>query len=556
MSTREIPDAAGRIRQLNTGDVLGELWSTYNVDISTSPNKIRLSKPVEEVLNGTELQNARVQALELAYEDLYVLTSDQLFRIRDLSSPTANSPANTVSSGEDMEFFTGLLLISDNDTVDSYDESNYTDDWWNSISGTVLQTGYPHLLHVIRSSGQDTLVVTDKNSVRYYNSDAGHTQVSWDQGQVACCLASGLNTGWVGTYNETGRNAEVYSFQVGNDQYSQAYPVDGRAVLAITVKDNVPYIVTETGKIQRFNQAGFTTIATLPMLNTEIFLQGAETGNISPNNTSRPIHPKGMKFNNDKLYIYVNAEAAVGQGNVNERMNGGVYEVDVNTGSVTHRFAPESGYPATSSPLFTINDHRGRFYFGSNPDKIGSNTVSLMREDLNTGSSNTGYLVTTEHHSGSYTDIFSNLNLATQLKENDRIVVKYRTEKLDPVKFDIAWTNATEFTTPDDVSELEIGWEVELYDEVTGYRSAHVVSITPGTTTIVTVDEEIGVTGRENRAQALNFKKLEEITAGKSIYRVKADQIDTKIQYKLYLEGTNIEIDRLISKSTVKEQLK
>ncbi len=40
----EIPNSVGQIRQDNHGDTRGELWGTFNIDLSSTPEKIKVSK--------------------------------------------------------------------------------------------------------------------------------------------------------------------------------------------------------------------------------------------------------------------------------------------------------------------------------------------------------------------------------------------------------------------------------------------------------------------------------------------------------------------------------
>ena len=51
MSTFRIPNSTGQIRQDNRGDTRGELWETFNMDLSTIIDKLKISKKFVKVLD-------------------------------------------------------------------------------------------------------------------------------------------------------------------------------------------------------------------------------------------------------------------------------------------------------------------------------------------------------------------------------------------------------------------------------------------------------------------------------------------------------------------------
>lgn len=562
MATFRIPND-GQIRQLNTGDVYGELWASKNIDLASSPGKIRLARPTEQVMTAGELGNDTVEAIEYFDDKLYVCTDDTIYSD---NSPYNNfSSATTgIASAQDMVVFDGQLRITENTDIARYNGSaSFSNTWWTSdISGTALTSGVPHIMHVLRASGRDTLAVTDGNTLRYYNTAATHTSFSWDAGLIGCCQTSSLNFGWVGTYNETGANAEVIQWQVGNDQYTQSYPINGRAVLAMTTVNNLPVLINERGEIQRFNQAGFSTIATLPLWNTPEFLDGVETGLIQSSNTARPVHPKGMQVFGDKLLIYVNGDAISGAGNVNERTPSGVWEVDLNTGSVSHRGSANGEfYTVLSSPVFVMNDENSRYYFGGRRDGIVGGEEGLFRENLAADAQNYGYFVTTELHGDSFIENYESVFLSAVQDTDDSIVVKYRASGTFslPVYGSGNWLDTTSFTTGDDLSGLSIGDEVEITVNSNSGRTAHVTAIQTGSsTTQITVDEAIGTEGEAFEFQADNWKKIDDpFDTTDLIKEIKLNQPGTMYQFKVCLTGKNGYplINRMVVKTNNKKPL-
>lgn len=562
MATYSLPNSNGQIRQLGMGDRFGELWSSKNIDLSSSPGKIKLSLPVQSVMDATDLTNDAIVAIELYKDNIYVLTANTLYR-DDTPYNNFASVSTTPSNAADMVVFDGEIRIVDNTNVDRYDGTTYNTDWWTgTISGTALSSSYPHVAEVVRNSGKDTIAITDGSRLRYYNSTAGHTSFTWDSDVIACCQTQGLNLGWIGTYSESSQGAQVISWAVGDSQYRQAYPVDGHAVLAMCVYNNIPYLITERGEIHKFNQAGFTAVGTIPMWRKPEFLTGVETGLIQSYALARPVHPKGMRVVGNKIWIYIDTNSSERGENVNERCPAGIWEFDPQTGSTTHRYS--IGFDTKlgqCGPLFTINDPQARFYFGARRDNLdGTGEEHLYREDL-TGSDNYGYLVTTEMHSESFEENFNNVYIGSLKDSNDKIVVKYRTSQslTLPIQSDVTWASTTQFNTTTDLSDVSVGDEVEVLTDAGAGRCAHITKIDQSSSTYsVTVDEAIGTENSPASVQFDNWSKLDTYDTTELIKRIGINETNTSIQLKFYMEGDSgyPEISRMVVKSNNKKQLK
>lgn len=565
MATFELPNNQLQIRQNNRGDRLGELWATKNIDLSTSPGKIKLAHSTEQVMTAAELNENVVEAITLFNGDIYAITDTDVYADSSPYNSFALKSAATISTAQDAVVFDGQLRIAEDTDIARYNgSSSFADDWWTSdTSGTALTSGVPHIMHVSQE-GQNTLAVTDGDKVRYYRTTGTvkHFTLNLLPEHTACSLASGNSANWVGSYTEQGDAAAVYRWNVGNDVFTEKYEVNAKAVLSMEVIDNIPYIVTERGEVQRFNQGGFTTIATLPMFMRPEFLDGIETGLIQDTNVARPIHPKGMRRYGDNLLVYVNTEA-VGSDNVNERCPGGLWEVDPRTGSMWHRASPNNeSQLRSSSPVFVINDDKSRVYFAGRRDPVNASEAQegLWREDLS-GTTNQGYFITTELHSNSFEDNWSSVILSLLQDSNDRAVVKYRVSKsLDlPIYADGTWSSTTQFHTTEDVSNASVGDELEVMTDAGAGKCVHITNIdTTSSTTVLTVDEAIGTADDVARVKIDNWQKLDSYDTVETIKRIGLDTISPMIQLKIYLEGDSgyPEVHRMLVKSDNKRQLK
>lgn len=554
MANFRIPNN-GQVRQLGVNDTSGEIWASRNIDLSSNPGKIKLALPTEEVASSATLTDDAVQAINQLGNKIYALTDGKVYSDSTPYNAFTDDATTSFSGGQDMVTFENYLIISKDTDLARYDGGSFTSSWWVGTLGfSALTNNVPHIMEVIRSR-RDTLAVTNGNGIKYYNTVAGESSIAWDDEQIACSMSVGINFGWVGTYNENGGGAQVYSWQVGNDLYTQAYPVNANAVLAIEVIDNIPYIITERGEVQKFNQAGFTTIATIPMYNQAVFLDSVETGLIQANNISRPVHPKGMRRYGDNLLVFINTDASVGDDNVNERCPGGIWEVNVTTGSMWHRCSPanESNL-ASSGPIYVLNDPNSRIYMGGRRNPVNTEgEEGIWREDL-AGTANRGWFVTPEMSSGEFEDHFSKVIISSLHDSDDSIVVKYRTSKslVLPVQADVTWTSTTEFNTTADLSGVVVGDEVAVMVDVGTTKLVHITAIESSATVYeVTVDEAIGTVTDVSHVQIDNWKKLDTYDTEQLVWSTGINQTNTRIQLKFYLEGDSgyPEIDRLLVKT-------
>jgi len=352
MSTFTIPNSNGQTRQNNRSDTFGELVETFNINLNKKFGKIHASKQMLKVLDETDdLEDEIVSAFAIYESNYYIVTTGDTWKCSVTSDPTDStnwSKVTAITVGEDFEtdavVFGGLLLISTSTDIASWNNSADDADWWTAVvSGSALTNNYPHMMHVHRG-GAETLFVTDQNKVRYYNADAGHSTVTLQTDFVASCVNSGVNAIWVGTYTESGANAYVYEIYTGETTENgtpkarNAYKVEGRAVLAIEVVDNIPYIVTEKGNIQAFNGAGFSTVASFPFANSDEVLSGVRAGQVQDSSKARPVHPKGMQLHNDSLYININTDL-YNTTDLADKSPSGIWEFNKTTGQLNHRYA-------------------------------------------------------------------------------------------------------------------------------------------------------------------------------------------------------------------------
>lgn len=151
------------------------------------------------------------------------------------------------------------------------------------------------------------------------------------------------------------------------------------------------------------------------------------------------------------------------------------------------------------------------------------------------------------------------------LSDGDKIVVKYKLadgykqiavgEAGDSTPdVYITWTDANTFTTTKDLTQVEVGDEVEFFAGAGGGSTAHISSLSEAAGTwTVNLDEDIrgGESGNKSTCRFDSFKKLGVITKdtvnqapGQALLRL--NKTSKAIQVKLELRGRDITIEELI----------
>lgn len=572
MSTFRIPNEQGQIRQINKGDVFGELWGTFNIDLSNTA-KIRTSKRLSKVLSSSFLGDASIMGITVHDGKYYVATTENVYDCSVSNDPTVNTnwtATGTLGSEDlgletDMTSYAGKLLISLGTDIMTWDGATKDDDWWTvTTSGTALTVNKPHILHVQRT-GVDTVFVTDGNLVRYYNATAGHTAITLEPLFTACAITSGVDSVWIGTYTEVEENAFVYEMTVGNTAASQAYRIDGRAVLSMDMINNIPYIVTDRGHIQAFNGSGFVTVASFPFAFKDVSIEGIRAGLIQDSSRSRAIHPKGMRASSDSLFVLVNTANEYTTFNntvVDERSPSGIWEFDTTTEVLNHRYSladatGEHGHHkmSLSSPIFVTNSQYTKILTGGQTD---TGTNGLFAEDSTNNPQ--GFFITPELTSGTIQEAYEKIVIkANTLADDESITIKYRTSKKQgyPHEASITWLSATKFVTTDTVfAAAEVGEEIEILTGAYAGNLCHVVEVTGTSSYTVTIDEELGTLNATSRARLQNWKKLDRqyLTTDAETFTSSVTQTGGWVQFKVVMNGF-IELRQFISKGNAKTEM-
>lgn len=588
MATFNLPNSNGQIRQSNKGDVYGELWGTFNVDLTSSPGKIKTSRQLYTSLSETKMDNDDLYASVIYGGYIYnILSGSRVQTLEAYRNPrisgtwSSSSGAITATATSDAVVFDNKLLVTTSTNIAMNNNAgtpSWDVDWWTTIvSGTALQNSLPHVMDV-SNIGQETLFVTDGNLVRYYNPTAGHSTVTLAEHLTACALATDYKATFVGTYSNSG-NARVYEIYVGEQVDGtpvarNSYPVDGTAVLSMDVVDGVVYIVTDRGHIQAFNGVAFVTVGSFPFAFDSVAIDGMSVGDIAPANIDRGIHPKGMRAYGKSLMVNINtnnqliddlASNPIDNDDifnnvvVNERSASGVWEFDTETRVLNHRYALK--YSANqvgahrltkSAPILILDNQYTRILTGG---RISDTRTDIFVE--NPDQVPTGYFITSEIDSDTVQDAWEHLALKIEpLADGESIEIKYRTDKNKeyPAYASGTFLNANTFNTEDDLSMVAVGDEIELIDGDYAGQMAHVTAISSSASVYsVELDRDIAVAESACYARFQNWKLATHSDEGGWL-KLGTSDTSTWVQFKVVMTG-NIEVRGLISKGTAKTQM-
>lgn len=179
---------------------------------------------------------------------------------------------------------------------------------------------------------------------------------------------------------------------------------------------------------------------------------------------------------------------------------------------------------------------------------------------------NRGYIVTPRLNSSNIEDTYPTLTMKfEQLGDDDKILVKYRTVQKEALNHDTreaqanrggSWTSTTVFTSILDMSDVEVGDEIEIIGGVGAGTLAHVSTISENSGTYtVTLDEAFdwAVSGDKFYFVATNFKRLETITSSTKtaalqyaeVPLINANNTGTFVQFKIELRGIEVTLSEL-----------
>ena len=525
--------------QSNNSDTNGTLWASKNIDLTENESKLRLGKRL--VLNTATADNADLSAPPIGFKLMNVVYTVAGSYVHSMFGNYPNSagftkvtasgaPSTCDSQYSDIEVSNGYMYVSANDAKVYYMDSGGT---WGSFSA-----GSAYTTHMLTSYGGRTYMSNLYSSIVSWSTSNGSDlatsgqytlQMGNSNSNVITCLRSSSNRIWICTVNNLGGKGYVYEWDGASNQATKSYRLESSGAVSCVIKDDIPYIMDTYGNLLSWNGSTFKKLDGFNRITNQLFIDLASYSN------TRFIHPNGMSIVKGKINLLINGTSADAVGSTVQTIPSGIWEYDEKHG-LYHKYSftlDKSGgtikdYGASKisrvgalAELNFANTDTGRdgtLFAGTNYYTDASTvTTGIFYDNSLDNLQKGGNFITGKIYSPNVMETFQSLYYRYKrlASSNDKIVVKYRTDDVEPVEGTITWTSTTTFTVPNSSVVVSNYWtsgtggEVEIIQGVGSGKCSHITNavLSAGTWT-VTVDETYtGATGTAI-ARFQNWTKL------------------------------------------------
>lgn len=566
--------------QVNQGNVFGDIWASWNLDLLSNIGKIRVSPqslwkytiPIDASIAITPFAFTRTSAG--GADKWWALCGRFLYNrgfgwggagwaVDDIGgTPTCSA------TGSDITPFDEALIVSLNESIYQLASGTWTSAW-NTISLT--SGGIPHPLKVsfnnkllIGNGNEIVSVLTDNTVDTKAMNLPKEFRIEW--------IKSSKSAIWVGARNLNGGEAEVFLWDGYSENYNQSFKVGSEYVFSCVIKDEVPYIVNGYGQLMAFTGGGFSEIARFPIaLNKKYSLYTSSS-------VYQPIHRNGMAIIDNQIHILLKASLIGQTSTFLENQLSGVWAYTTETG-LHHRFSltkdtganiADFGSPVihTIGALWQIPKYNGATPGGSflagatffKEEADSTLIAGILSLDTDDDSINKlGYLITPEIHTSDIDEKWQKIYLLFKKLQNatDKIVIKYRqVRKYDDIVSSLIstgnWITNTTATVSLGSVELSEGNEIEILSGEGSGLSAEITTITGTSVKTLTMDTAV-----VDASGQFSFRNEAWITLGKINDQVRENKDFTLginsswIQFKiiLYGKGNSPELEKLILSS-------
>lgn len=524
----KIPNETKQFKQVANSDILGNIWSSFNLDLSENVGRIRVSGRGKLVTGSGTLANMETPVAFWYYrhssDRIWCIAGSRVFYNTGdpddtfIEDATASTPTD-LNDGCDAALFNGGFYISGSGNLYKFLAGT-----WSTVStapngGDASVCVFANRFYSSQSSSQiyscdttDTVVEpTSSPNTNLYTLNIGDFAGGLADDNKITCIRAASDRIWIATINTGGSTASmsgnrgrVFEWDGVSTRPSKVYELDSMGALSMVIKDDIPHITDANGKLLKFNGSSFEEVARLPISQSRYF------NNPAGSTTQRFIHPKGMELRDDKICLLINNENS--DASINENIPSGVWEYDENIGLYhRHSIGIADGTDFAQNRLSEVGalfwsksasdtDNDGDLMCGAR--YFTSATVTAYGVFINNTKDTlkkVGYFVTTKIDSNSVTDSWQKIYVKHKrlLDASDRISIKYRTTEATAIEGTITWTSTTTFTSTLGLSSIAVGDEVEVTAGTGGGQIEHISAITEnaGTYTVTLENAVTGATG-------------------------------------------------------------
>lgn len=570
------------LNQNNRGDRLGDIWASYNLDLTSNYGVAKVSPRMLLNVNVSDLANLGVPCAFKFFTTsnpyIWAIAGARLFKANGgpntafAQDGTSGTPTSLNSDSSDLAVFKSSLCITGASTSMFILGSDGAFD--TPVANALADSSGLHQMTYFRA--QNKLYTVDDNSagISSLASDLSTVVLSTSGYQYSLndlVEGSGVNIGnkiswiasntsriWIGTINQSGGQCKIYAWDGSQASGpNEEYRVSANGTLACVIKDDQPVVIDTRGRLLQLNGGAFVEFARLP------FQEKDTPTTYFTNATGRLVHYNGMSITKDRINILVNSQLYDTNSTNKENIPAGIWEWTAETGlyhkaslgltktgvSITDYGQQklsavgalvEMDFPSNSITQGSIN---GKFICGAAYyTNATTTTKGIFYDDTGDTHAKYGYLTTSWLTSKEDKSVWKDLilRIGKLLNSTDKIVVKYKTEKSTPVEFTGTWTSTSSFTTSTNIVGKE-GYEVEILSGTGAGKTAHLLTTGYNATNYVgTLDDTFtGVTTGTFKARVQDWKKMSEFSDQQDdsptfIFHDAPDSV--KIQIKICLE--------------------
>lgn len=587
-----------QLRQLNKGNLYGELYGTYNCDLLSAPGKIRVSPRLYRVFDNDTSDSGDSDFKHqwgFVRADTSAGTADQwwsgngsvLFKSTN-SSPTSAWAQDAIATGDgtptnlshfysDIVRFEGAIIVSNSTDLHRLAAASWDLSWWDTtLAQTALTADIYHPLH----TWERTLLIGDANKLHTIDKDniVSASRLVLPPEFYITKIISRIDKAWILTRHIYDGEAMIFEWDGKSNTHNRQFSAKASQCLSgVVSKNGIAYVMNSYGQLLEYTGSGFEEVNSLPLFTETVFrFKGTTAGAIWNDSWSlnRMVHPNGMAMIDDKIHILLSGAIAGTDSYLFENMLSGVWIYTKENG-LYHAYSltqyksgtqPDKGTGVILYPGALVQTDKGYFLAGGTiyTDNMATELSSIFIKDTGL-TRNLGYVIYSRISSSEIQNIWNNIWLKfSQLDSGDKIIVKKRTSRDYnlPVRAAITWTSGTTFTTTESTfSNVAVGDEVQVFVGKNSGRIAHItiISLAAGTYTI-TIDETMLITSGTAQIYVYDWVKVGSFSDSDSLNRQftyfalggESTYIDIKIVFDFFNERSELEDATITSKTNLK----
>lgn len=592
------PKDSKKFLQPNLGNFGGNLFSSFNLDVSSKNGVIRNMRSAR-IFDGLEFEptvgdidpvmafalydfTGNGQLEVIAWMGHIFYSGDPLSSIWNVDIFTGTPTYSSLEVGNgDMKVFNGKLYVTNESDLFEYFSSS-----WSNLAS--LGGG----IHAMDNYGDRLYIVAD-NSQKIYSLDT--TGVLATSGSFTLDLSfldgfiswikAGSNRIWLGLNFNNGNRGLIFEWDGQSENtWNKNYVLEASGSCGATIWNDVPYVLDTEGRLLTYNGYNFQEVARLPIILNE---QISDRSKLNEGN--KLIHFNGILFINDRIILNLDNDLyslKKFNGFLNRkstRIPSGIWEYTKENGLIhlvcssmndygdTEEIDYGQMYSSLPGAVFDISNLEGSpsqlrsdFIFGSRSlYKDNSSSWGIFANYQEQSLKKTGFLITQWLESNQIIEVWQSIVLKyKQILDNSvKIFVKYRTQDTEPfwVQDSITWNSPNEFFLPDNntFQYAEVGDEVVIIERSGAGESAHIINIDLNSNVYtVLLDKNIkGIqTGDTSSIVIEKWKKLTEFTGEEQHKNIPIPDLnkDIHFQVKIIIEwsGDNELYEILIINNT------